>query len=248
MFKVKATMIGFQGDTAKYPCHFNYQVGDEIIWTGAEFKGRICPAILAPLSQKVDGMYKAGPRYIENAFYYPFWYAPVSEYDPSYKKYDGIGFKPVLKTIKEPQYHMANLRPANSYLWPPYPERTINRAIFLQCGDLRTAATFRLEAFDLADDGDCVTYFRRMMVILSKVLSEPGVAVDKILNLFTRDEIEDIYPALSQILVQILSEELELTGYLDIKDGKARVTRKGETKLKTFIEGLPAEDRKALNL
>ena len=248
MFKVKATVVAFQGDTRKYPCHFNYKIGDEIIWTGAEFKGRICPAILLPLSQKVDGMYKAGPRYIENAFYYPFWYAPVSEYDPSYKKYDGIGFKPVLKTIEEPQYHMANLRPPNSYLWPPHPERTINRAISLQCGDLRTATTFKLEAFDLADDGDCVTYFRRMMVILAKLLNKPETEVEKILSLYTREEIEDIYPALSPIMVSILAEELELVGYLEIEDGKARVTEKGRAKLKAFIDSLPAEDKEALGL
>ncbi len=248
MFKVKATLVGFQGDTQKYPCHFNYQIGDEIIWTGAQFKGRICPAILIPLAQKVDGLYKAGPRSVENSFYYPFWYAPVSEYDPAYKKYDGIGFKPVLKTIVEPRYHMANLRPANSYLWPPHPERTISRGIILQCGDLRTAATFKLEAFDLADDGDCVTYFRRMMVILHKVLAKPGIAVKKILGQFTRQEIEDIYPALSPILVEILLEELALMHYLRIEDGRAFVTKKGESKLKAFIKSIPEEDRKALKL
>jgi uncharacterized repeat protein (TIGR04076 family) len=248
MFKVKVTVIGFAGDTKKYPCHFNYKIGDEIIWTGAEFKGRICPAILIPLSQKVDGLYKAGPRFVENAFYYPFWYAPVSEADPDYKKYDGIGFKPVLKTIEEPQYHMAHLRPGNTYTWPPYPERTIMKGAFIQCGDLRTAATFKLEAFDLADDGDCVTYFRRMMVILARVLEKPGIAVDKILTLYTKKEIENIYPSLSPIMVQILVEELELMDYLEIKEGKAMVTKKGEAKLKAFIKSLPAEDKKALKL
>jgi uncharacterized repeat protein (TIGR04076 family) len=248
MFKVKVTVVAFKGDTKKYPCHFNYKIGDEIIWTGAEFKGRICPAILIPLAQKVDGLYKAGPRSIENAYYYPFWYAPVSEYDPSYKKYDGIGFKPVLQTIVEPQYHMANLRPANSYLWPPHPKRTVNRAITLQCGDLRTAAIFKLEAFDLADDGDCVTYFRRMMVILAKLLAKPGTAVNKILKLYSREEIEDIYPALSPILVEILVEELKLVGHLKVQEGKAYVTRKGQAKLKAFIQGLPQEDKEALGL
>jgi hypothetical protein len=248
MFKVKATMIGFQGDTKRYPCHFNYSVGDEIIWTGAEFKGRICPAILVPLSQKVDGLYKAGPRYVESGYYLPFWYAPVSEYDPAYKKYDGIGFKPVLKTIEEPKYHMAHLRPANSYLWPPCPERTINKEIFLQCGDLRTAATFKLEAFDLADDGDCVTYFRRMMVILDRVMKKPGIGVEEILSLFTRKEIEDIYPALSPIMIQMLVEELELVGYLEVKKGKATVTPKGAAKVKGFMAGLTAEEKTALKL
>jgi uncharacterized repeat protein (TIGR04076 family) len=248
MFKVKITVIGFAGDTQKYPCHFNYKVGDEIIWTGAEFKGRICPAILIPLAQKVDGLYKAGPRYVENAFYYPFWYAPVSEYDPSYKKYDGIGFKPVLKTIEEPQYHMAHLRPPHTYTWPPYPERTIMKGASIQCGDLRTAATFKLEAFDLADDGDCVTYYRRMMVILAKVLEKPGIPVDKILSLYTKKEIEGIYPSLSPIMVGILVEELALMGYVEVKGDKVTVTKKGEAKLKSFIKGLPAEDKKALKL
>ena len=248
MFKVKATVIGFAGDTKKYPCHFNYKVGDEIIWTGAEFKGRICPAILVPLSQKVDGLYKAGPRFVENAFYLPFWYAPVSEYDPAYKKYDGIGFKPVLKTIEEPKYHMAHLRPANTYTWPPYPERTIMKGAFVQCGDLRTAATLKVEAFDLADDGDCLTYFRRMMVILDRVLKNPGIATDKILGLYTKQEIEDIYPSLSPIMMEMLLEELEIIGFLEIKDGKAFVTAKGEAKVKAFIAGLPVEDKEALKL
>jgi hypothetical protein len=80
---------------------------------------------LAPLAQKIDGIYKAGPRYREWGYYYPFWYAPVSTYDPAYKKYDGIGFKNVLETIEEPRYHMAHLRPANSFKWPPHPERTV---------------------------------------------------------------------------------------------------------------------------
>jgi uncharacterized repeat protein (TIGR04076 family) len=248
MFKVKATVIGFAGDTQRYPCHFNYRLGDEIIWTGAELKGRVCPAILVPLSQKIDGIYKAGPRYVENAFYYPFWYAPVSEYDPGYKKYDGIGFKPVLKTIIEPQYHMAHLRPANTYTWPPHPERTVMKDVYLQCGDLRTAATFKLEAFDLADDGDSVTYFRRMMVILSKVLAKPGTPVNMVLDLFTKPEIEDIYPSLSPIMTEILIEELTLMNYLEIKDGKVYVTKKGEAKLISFINDLPVEDKEALHL
>jgi uncharacterized repeat protein (TIGR04076 family) len=248
MFKVKATVIAFAGDTKKYPCHFNYKIGDEIIWTGAELKGRVCPAILASLSQKIDGMYKAGPRYVDNGFYYPFWYAPVSEYDPDYKKYDGIGFRNVLKTIEEPQYHMAHLRPANSFTWPPYPQRTVNRGVFVQCGDLRTATTLKLEAIDIADDGDCVTYFRRMMVILSKVLAKPGIAIDKLLTLYSKHEIEDIYPALSPIMTEILVEELTLMGYLEVKDNKIFITKKGEAKFQSFIKSLPMVDKKALNL
>ena len=34
-FKVKATLIGFLGNTERYPCHFNHKVGDEVILLGA---------------------------------------------------------------------------------------------------------------------------------------------------------------------------------------------------------------------
>lgn len=248
MFKVRATVIDVLGDESKYPCHFNYKIGDEIIWTGAEYKGRICPAILTPLSQKVQNLYTAGPRYIEPGYYHPFWYAPVSTYDPSLKKYDGIGFRPVLKTIEDDKYGMSKLRPANSFKWPPHPERTVSKAVTLTCPDLRTAVLLKLEAFDLADDGDSVTYFRRDMCILDRVLPKPGIAVKDIINEFTREEIEDIYPSLSQMLINCLIEDLEIMGYLKIEQGKATVTQKGEAKLDNFKETLSAEEREALNI
>jgi uncharacterized repeat protein (TIGR04076 family) len=248
MFKVKATVIDMLGDEEKYPCHFNYKIGDEIIWTGAEFKGRICPAILSMLSQKVQNLYTAGPRYREPGYYHPFWYASVSTYDPSLKKYDGIGFKPVLKTIEDPQYCMSKLRPANSFKWPPHLERTVAKDITLMCPDLRTAVLLRLEAFDLSDDGDSVTYFRRNMCLLDRVMPKQGIAVTGIINEFTKKEIEEIYPPLSPMLVNLIVEDLELMGYLKIEDGKATVTKKGEEKLEAFKKSLSAEEKEALNL
>lgn len=248
MFKVKATVVDMLGDVEKYPCHFNYKIGDEIIWTGAEFKGRICPGLLHMLPPKVADLYAAGPRYVESGYYYPFWYAPTSVYDPSRKKYDGIGFRNVLHTIDDLKYGMSLLRPANSFLWPPHPERTVARDTMLICPDFRTSVVLKLEAFDLADDGDCVTWFRRTMSILNKVLPKPGIAVDKILNEFTKEEIEEIYPALSQILVGILVEELELMGYLEISEGKATVTDKGVKKIEEFKASLTAEEREALKM
>jgi ribosomal protein S19E (S16A) len=86
------------------------------------------------------------------------------------------------------------------------------------------------------------------MSILSRVLPKPGIAVDKILNEFTKKEIEDIYPSLSQILVQALVEELELMGYLEVKDGKAKVTDKGAKKLESFKASLTAEEKEALKM
>ncbi|OGO20400.1 MAG: hypothetical protein A2144_03685 [Chloroflexi bacterium RBG_16_50_9] len=248
MFKVKATVVAMLGDIEKYPCHFNYKIGDEIIWTGAEFKGRICPGVFMALAPKVIGLYSAGPRYVEANYYVPFWYAPPSVYDPSMKKYDGIGFRNVLHSIEDLQYGMSLLRPANSFNWPPHPERTVSKDNVVVCGDARTSVVLKLEAFDLADDGDCVTYFRRTMSILNKVLHKPGVAVDKIINEFTKEEIEGIYPALSQILVGILVEELELMEYLKIQNMKATVTDKGAKKLEDFKKSLTAEERKALKM
>jgi uncharacterized repeat protein (TIGR04076 family) len=248
MFKVKATVIAAAGNTQLYPCHFNYKIGDEIVWTGAELKGRICPAILTLLSQRVFDLYGAGPRWVESHHYYPFWYSTASPVDSSMKKYDGIGFKPLLKTVEEPQYHMANLRDPNSFLWPPCPERIVSKDITFMCPDLRTAMVFKVEPFDLADDGDSVTYFRRMMVMLSKIKNKPGVALDKVLNEFTKKEIETIHPVMSQIMIKCLSEELELMNYIKIDDGKVTITDKGINKLADFKSKLTKEEKEALKV
>ena len=45
MFQVKATVVDFMGDTEKYPCHFQHQIGDEFIWDGEKFVGKICPSL-----------------------------------------------------------------------------------------------------------------------------------------------------------------------------------------------------------
>jgi ribosomal protein S19E (S16A) len=87
-----------------------------------------------------------------------------------------------------------------------------------------------------------------MMGILSKVSKKQGVGVDKLLSLYSKEEIENIYPSLSPVMMQILVEELTLMSYLEIKDSKAYITKKGEEKLKVFIQGLPTEDREALKL
>jgi ribosomal protein S19E (S16A) len=116
------------------------------------------------------------------------------------------------------------------------------------CGDTRTSAVFKIEAFDLNDKGDGTPYFRREMTILHKVIPKPGIMVDKILKEFTKDEIEIPYPALSPAMVQALVDELELIGYLKIQKGKASVTKKGEAKLNAFKKGLSAQERKALKM
>jgi hypothetical protein len=250
MFKVKATVIGFAGDEEKYPCHFQHKIGDEFIYDGEKYIGRICPGMSALVVPKMMGMFAAGPRMIPApTYYYAFWYAPVSRKDPGKKKYDGIGFSNVLQTIVEPEGSLASLQPKGAFQWPPLDERTVAmESSVVTCGDTRTLMRMKLEAFDLADKGDSVTYFRREMSILHKVLPKPGIEVTDILNEFTREQIEGIYPALSPIMIRVLTEELELMGYLDILDGKAKVTSKGEAKLYEFVKSLTPEERQALGM
>jgi uncharacterized repeat protein (TIGR04076 family) len=250
MFKVKATVVGFMGDEEKYPCHFQHKIGDEFIYDGERYIGRICPGFSAALIPRMMNLFAAGPRPVPSPqYYYAFWYAPVSRRDPSKKAYDGIGFRNILETAVEPPRHIASLQPKHAFDWPPISERTVllDNSIVV-CGDTRTALMARIEAFDLADKGDSITYFRREMSILHKVLPKPGIKVDRILGEFTREQIEDIYPALSPIMIRILCEELELTGYLKIEKGKAKVTDAGKTKLEVFKKSLKKKERQALGM
>jgi hypothetical protein len=248
MFQIKATVVGFLGDEEQYPCHFKHKVGDEFIFDGEKFIGRICPH-MAPLAiQRMMPLYASGPRFVSPGYYFPFWYSPVSVKDPSLTKYDGLGFKNVLKTITEPKYHMRNLQPAEAFVWPPHDKRDIMQGVGAVCGDTRTSMAMKIEAFDLSELGDATPYFRRQMTILHKVLPKAGIELAKILDEFTKDEIEIPYPALSPLMIEVLSEELELMDYLEIKDGKATVTDKGKLKLETFISGLSDEEKDALNM
>ena len=68
-FKVRAKLVAFLGDEEKYPCHFAYKLGDEIIWDGEKFTGRICPYLLPEVSTKVFWLFAASPRYKEIGYY-----------------------------------------------------------------------------------------------------------------------------------------------------------------------------------
>jgi uncharacterized repeat protein (TIGR04076 family) len=248
LFKVKATVVDFLGDKEKYPCHHQHKIGDEFIFDGASFAGTICPSLAISVVPKMMELHSAGPRYRDYLYYYPFLYAPVSREDPGLRKYDGLGFKNVLQTYTEPKYHMANLVGSEAFKWPPLKERTAFKDINIICPDYRTAVVMKLEAFDLSDQGRNIPYFRREMVILDIVRKKPGIRTDQILNEFSKEQIEGIYPALSPIMVQVLAEELELTGYLDIQDGQVVATEKGQAKIRSFKERLSPEEREALEI
>jgi hypothetical protein len=190
-----------------------------------------------------------GPRALPPPhYYYPFHYAPISRKAPENAKYDGIGFRNVLETPVEPPYHMANLFP-NPSTWPPPRERTIlKEAGTVVCPDVRTAMVMKIKAFDLSDKGYDIPYFRREMVILGRIMKAQMIPTDKILDEFSKKEIEEIYPALSPVMVECLLEELELMEYIQTIDRKASVTEKGRYKIEMFKMGLPEETREALGL
>jgi uncharacterized repeat protein (TIGR04076 family) len=247
MYKVKVTVIDFIGDKGKYPCHHGYKLGDELIFDGEGFIGTMCPSLLPLVMPKILELHAAGPRYRDTMYYYPFLYSPVSALEPKNKKYDGIGFKNVLETYSEPKYHMANLA-SSGFKWPPPTERIAKKDVTIICPDYRTSVKVKLEAFDLSDKGRNIPYFRRQMVILDRILKKPGIKMDKILGEFTKKEIEGIYPALSPIMVQALTEELELMSYVTIREGKITVNAKGKKKLAEFKSGLSKEEIKALGI
>ncbi len=119
-FRVKITLVAFLGDTDHYPCHLCHEIGDEIIFDGEKYTGRLCPVVWPLLTPKVAAIYTVGPRHAEPLHYFPFWYPPLSVKDPSPKKYDGPKFNNVLETVEEPPYHMARLQPPTRFQVAPH--------------------------------------------------------------------------------------------------------------------------------
>lgn len=247
MFQVKATVVGFLGNMDLYPCHFKHHVGDVVVFDGECYHGRLCPEVWPLVVPRVAALHRAGPRYVESLGFYPFWYCPPSVPDPAEEKNDGLGFKNVLGTIKPPPYDMANLGPPGSFLWPPREEGDVARTLDVVCPDARSSMVVRLEAFDLSEKGFDTPYFRRQMAILAKLQTHGSTDSARLLDLFTKREIEQIFPALSKIMVDMLTEELRLMGYVDSVAERTAITAKGELKLKTFREGLPAEHFEAFD-
>ncbi len=248
MFKVRAVVIAFLGDREKYPCHHQYKLGDEFIFDGASFSGSICPSLALETVPMMMNIHAAGPRYRGYIYYYPFLYAPQSVDAPELKKYDGMGYKNIFSNYTEPKYSLASLATSTAFTWPPSDERTVPSGVMVTCPDFRTSVRVKIEAFDLSDAGRNIPFFRREMTLLDKILRKPGMDAGSILGEFTREQIEDIYPALSLIMVKVLLEEMELVGYVEIKDGKVFPTAKSAPKLEVFKKGLSGEEKKALDL
>ena len=186
MFQVKATVVAFLGNEKVYPCHFKHEVGDEIIFDGERYHGRLCPDMWSRIVPKVEALHQAGPRYVEWISYYPFWYCSLSVYDDEMKKYDGLGFRNVLKTVKPPGFDMAKLTNPEVFMWPPSEKEGLQKEPTVLCPDTRTSMLVKLEAFDLSEKGYDTPYFRRQMAILTKLAARDGVESNKILDTFTK--------------------------------------------------------------
>jgi uncharacterized repeat protein (TIGR04076 family) len=247
-FKVRARVVAILGDEEKYPCHMQHKIGDEIIFDGEKYIGRLCPVVWPLLVPKVSALYAAGPRYVDPAFYFPFWYAPPSVHDPSRKIYDGLGFRTVFQTHEAQPYSQASLLPPDAFKWPPHPERNVAKEISVVCPDARTSVVFMLEPFDLSDKGFDVPYFRRQMLVLDRVLKKQGIPEAAIVDLFSKEERYDIYPPLVSEILYPLDDELVIMDYMERKDGNVSVTKKGEARLEEFKRTLTAEERSALKL
>jgi len=258
MFKVKATVVGFDADENRHPCHFRYQIGDEIIFDGEKYIGRVCPSIVRPFAEKVSILYSSGGRHREGEMpgaYLPFLHSPFSVYDPEYKKYDGVGFRPTLERPEQnykfiPDVTKFDELPGRAELLGG-PGSGIRKKEILVCGDRHTLMRMELEAIDLVDYGDGLPYTRRALVILNKIARKSGIAVNKIIDEYDEAERDNIYPTLGQNIIWTLVGELAVLDYVkleDGKEGKVTITEKGKKKLTDFIKSLSAEEKKALRL
>lgn len=222
MFKVKITVVNILGDTDKYPCAFDHQIGNEIIFDGETMKGRICPSVLPLVIPHVNYVMYAGPRY-HSAFYYANWkYQGERKRDPSMKQYDGFGWKPQ-GAYDESQYHMR----IGSVQWSipgmgSQATEKVKLSVRVQCSDAATMVIFDIAPFGLMDSGPKhLPFYRRQMGIADKIKSKPGIEVSKMLDEFTEWERNEIYPILCPPLLEELLEELELAGYVQIREGCA---------------------------
>jgi len=220
LYKVKATLVAFLGDIEHFPCHFGYKIGDSFIFDGEKFIGRICPSLFPSNMLSVFDII----RYSGNVQfgYYPWNYSGISKHDPKMKKYDGVGWANIKGAPRGARKEFVNMT-------LPIPTERRGAGAFV-CDDPRTQALFIAEPCGLSDKGFDRPFYMRAMSILKKIKEEPGIKTSDVLKKFTRFEREEIYPRLGPVNTGLLLEELENTGYITTKNGKAYPVVKKKTK------------------
>lgn len=212
MYKVKCTLVCFECDENKHPCHFNYKIGDEIYYDGEKFTGRICPSLLPTMMPIVHSTYLLGHKSTETIAYR---YRGADTRDAEMEKYDGSGFRPI-----EPENKASKVNKTN-------PKNGRARGQHFICGDQRTLAHFSCEPCDLSDSSYAQPFYRREIAILEKIEAEPGIKTSEILDRFTDFELNGIAPRLTPVLLGVLMEALEDMGYIEVsEDGRATATGK----------------------
>lgn len=211
MYKVRCKLVAFLGDVEQFPCHFGYKVGDEFIYDGEKFIGRICPSLfpsnmLAVINTiRFSGLKQFG--------YYPWNYTGISKKDPKMKRYDGVGWANVKGAPEGARKEFVDMT-------LPIPDERRGVGQF-HCDDIRTLALFIAEPCGLSDKGYDRPFYMRSMSILNKIKEEPGIKTCDIIKRFTKWEREEIYPRLGPVLIGLLLEELETVGYITIRNGRA---------------------------
>lgn len=210
-FKVRGKLIGFMNDVERFPCHFDYEIGEEFTYDGERIEGRICPGVLLTMVPTIWQTFFSGKRAYERII---FKYSGLDVKDPSMKKYDGIGFRPLKEAPKD------SGQKSNIVATPERPQALKGGGSFA-CADCRTSAYFSVEPIDVASGGYTLPFYKREMNILEKVKENPGMTVEEILQKFTDFERDEIHPPLYNVIVQLMLDELEEVGYVELKDGKA---------------------------
>jgi uncharacterized repeat protein (TIGR04076 family) len=211
MYKVKCTLITFAGDEEKFPCHFNYKIGDEFYYDGVYFTGKICPGLFASMMPIIHGTFLLGNKFTENVM---FRYRGIDASDPSMAKYDGMGFRPLEKLPEGVPENVMRLL-------PPYNKTKKSKGGHFTCGDTRTLAEFSCEPVDLSDADYCQPFYRRSIAILEKIEAEPGIKISALLDKFTPFQKDKISPPLTPVLLEVLLDALTDMKYIEIRDGKA---------------------------
>jgi len=202
-FKVRARFDGFIGDEEKYPCHFDYKMGEEVTYDGARFEGRICPGVVNTLIPVLKTMVDSGTRHYETSLFRK--HGGHSVRDPSMKEHDGIGFRMTDGAPDELE---------KQFFVPS------SRGTVVCCEDIRTLAKFVVELDGLADGGFYLGDYKRQIEILEVIKKDPGLTVDDILNKFSDYE-KNLYVRLTPVFVELALEEMAMVEYIELRDGKA---------------------------
>jgi hypothetical protein len=210
-FKVRGKLVGFMNDEEKFPCHFDYAIGEEFTYDGSAIEGRICPGVLLTMVPVVWQTFFSGNHTNERVI---FRYDGLSAKDPGMKQYDGIGFRP-LTAVPEGSGERGRIVTATER------PRGMTGGSGFGCADCRTSAYFMVEPVDIASGGYTLPFYRRQMDILDRVIAKPGMTVPEILATFTEWEREHIHPVIYDVNTQLMLEELEQVGYVELRDGRA---------------------------